>query len=161
MHFLLPVLKNVLLVNDITQLNPVEVHSILYPTSVKEIQTIVRSREAQLYGISIGGAHCSMGGQASFKDSVHLDLSQFNQILNFDRENKLITLQTGISWRKVIEFIDQFDLSVMVMPSYADFTLGGSLSVNTHGRYIGHGSICKTVTEMKIVLGESEKINEK
>jgi FAD/FMN-containing dehydrogenase len=128
---------------------------------VEEIQVIVRSREAHLHGISIGGAHCSMGGQTSFTDSMHLDLSQFNQILNFDRENKLITVQTGISWRKVIEFIDQYDLSVMVMQSYADFTVGGSLSVNTHGRYIGHGSICKTVTEMKIVLGEFEKMNEK
>jgi len=77
-----------------------------------------------------------MGGQTSFTDSMHLDLSQFNQILNFDRENKLITVQTGISWRKVIEFIDQYDLSVMVMQSYADFTVGGSLSVNAHGRYI-------------------------
>lgn len=114
---------------------------------------IVRSREAQLHRISIGGAHCSMGGQTSLKDSVHLDLSQFNQILNFDRENKLITIQTGISWRKVIEFIDQYGFSVMVMQSYADFTVGGSLSVNAHGRHIRHGSISETITEMKIVLG--------
>ena len=123
---------------------------------MEEIQRIVKSSEAQLHGISISGTRCSMGGQISLKDSVHLDLSQFNQIINFNRTNKLIAIQAGISWRKVIEFIDQYDLSVMVMQSYADFTVGGSLSVNVHGRYIGHGSICKTVTEMKIVLGEFE-----
>lgn len=142
--------------NDITQLNAIEVHKIFYPTSVEEIQTIVKSYEAQLHGISMGGAHCSMGGQTSLKDSVHLALSQFNQILNFDRKQKLITVQAGIKWRKVIEFIDQYAFSVMVLQSYADFTVGGSLSVNAHGRYVRHGSISNTVHEMKVVLGKFE-----
>ena len=84
-----------------------------------------------------------MGGQTSLENSVHLDLSRFDQILHFDRENKWITIHTGISWRKLIEFIDHYNLSVKVMQSYADFTVGGSLSVNVHGRYMGHGSICK------------------
>lgn len=129
---------------------------------MEEIQRIVKSREAQLHGISIGGAHCSMGGHTSFEDSVHLDLSRFDQVLHFDRENQLITVHTGISWRKLIAFIDHYDLSVKVMQSYADFTVGGSLSVNVHGRYMGHGSICKTVTQMRIVLGEPfKRTNEK
>ena len=38
---------------------------------------------------------------------------------------------------KVIEAIDPYDLSVKIMQSYANFTVGGTLSVNAHGRRSG------------------------
>ena len=99
-----------------------------------------------------------MGGQTALKDSVHIDLSQFNKILKLDRKRQLITVQSGISWRKLIEFIDPFGFSVMVLQSYADFTVGGSLSVNVHGRYLRPGSISNTITEIKVVLGKLKRI---
>ena len=40
------------------------------------------------------------------------------------------------------------------MQSYSNFTVGGSLSVNSHGRYIGEGAIVKSVLELNIVLSD-------
>jgi len=45
------------------------------------------------------------------------------------------------------------------MQSYADFTVGGSLSVNVHGRYIGHGPIVSSVKSFRVVLADGRLVN--
>lgn len=44
-------------------------------------------------------------------------------------------------WRDLQDHLDPHDLSVRTMQSYANFSVGGSVSVNVHGRYVGHGPI--------------------
>jgi FAD/FMN-containing dehydrogenase len=62
--------------------------------------------------------------------------------------------QAGATWRQVQERIDPADLSVEIMQSYANFTIGGSLSVNGHGRYVGRGPLIRAVKSLKIVLAD-------
>ncbi|MGH9631214.1 MAG: FAD-binding protein [Bryobacteraceae bacterium] len=50
------------------------------------------------------------------------------------------------------EHIDPADLSVKIMQSYANFTVGGSLAVNAHGRYVGAGPVILSVRSIKMVL---------
>ncbi|CAF1264533.1 unnamed protein product [Didymodactylos carnosus] len=111
-----------------------------------------------VYGVSVGGGRYSQGGQTALTDGIHIDLRQFNQILGFEKKKKEIRVETGCRWSKIIEFIDKYDLSVMVMQSYADFTVGGALSVNVHGRYIGYGSISRTVKELKLLLANGDLV---
>ena len=63
-------------------------------------------------------------------------------------------MQSGITWRELQEYIDSHDLSVRIMQTYANFTVGGSLSVNVHGRYIGHGPIISSVMAIELVLAD-------
>src|SRR5262249_22564124 len=65
-------------------------------------------------------------------------------------------VEAGITWRKVQEYIDPFDLSVQIMQSYANFTVGGSLSVNAHGRYNGLGPIVLSVKSIRLVLADGQ-----
>ena len=44
------------------------------------------------------------------------------------------------------------------MQSYANFSIGGSLSVNVHGRYIGEGPIILSVKQFKIVLADGKVV---
>ena len=44
------------------------------------------------------------------------------------------------------------------MQTYANFSVGGSISVNCHGRYIGHGPIISSVLELKLVSASGEII---
>lgn len=138
-------------VNDVTALNMIEVERIHAPTQTEEIAELVRSNHGK---ISIGGARHSMGGQIGLEKSLHLDMRRFDKVISFSREEKTITVETGITWRKIQEYIDPYDLSVMTMQTYADFTVGGSLSVNVHGRYIGHGPIIHSVKSIKVVLAD-------
>jgi FAD/FMN-containing dehydrogenase len=80
-------------------------------------------------------------------------------VLAFSVEEKEIRVQSGITWREIQEHIDPYDLSVMIMQTYADFTVGGSLSVNVHGRYIGKGPLIHSVKSLKIVTADGTLLN--
>lgn len=142
-------------VNDITQLNPVTVNAIISPTTTEEIINAVKTHSGP---ISIGGGRYSMGGQTATEQALQIDLRKFNAIKNFSAAKKEITVQTGTTWRKIQEFIDPYNLSVKIMQTYANFTVGGSLSVNVHGRYVGEGPIILSVKEIKLVKANGELI---
>ncbi|HWJ93141.1 MAG TPA: FAD-binding oxidoreductase, partial [Telluria sp.] len=138
-----------------TRLNAVAVNRIVVPQRQEEIVQAVRSHAG---AISIGGARYSMGGQIAAERSLHLDMRRYDKVLRFAPQDREITVQAGITWRKVQEVIDPYDLSLQVMQSYANFTVGGSLSVNAHGRYPGQGPLVSTVRSIRMVLADGSLV---
>jgi FAD/FMN-containing dehydrogenase len=143
------------IVNDITGLNPILVSKVIRPTSTQELVDIIKTSETP---ISIGGGRFSMGGQTASPNSVHIDLRELNKILHFDATTKVIKVEPGVRWCDIQQFIDPHNLSVKIMQSYANFTVGGSLSVNVHGRYIGLGPLILSVKSIEVVLASGEII---
>jgi FAD/FMN-containing dehydrogenase len=142
-------------VNDVTQLNPIRVQQVITPTSIDEIVGILKSHAGP---ISIGGGRYSMGGQTATDGAIQLDLRQFNRVIAFSKERKEISVQPGITWRQVQDFIDPYGLSVQIMQTYDNFTVGGALSVNAHGRYIGRGPIVLSVKSIRLALADGEVV---
>jgi len=142
-------------VNDVTGLNPTAVARVVAPTSTQEIIAAVRAHPGP---ISIGGGRYSMGGQTATDAALQLDLRRFNRILAFSPAQKTITVQAGTRWRQIQERIDPHDLSVKIMQTYANFTVGGSLSVNVHGRYVGLGPVILSVRSLKAVLADGSLV---
>lgn len=145
--------ENPLIVNDVTGLNPIPVSLVIQPKTELDITDAIMATTGP---ISIGGARFSMGGQVAYPDSLHLDMRKYNQILSLDTDNKLITVQPGITWREVQQAIDPHDLSVKIMQDFNNFTVGGSLSVNAHGRYAGAGPIINSVKSIRIALANGK-----
>jgi FAD/FMN-containing dehydrogenase len=143
-------------VNDVTQLNPIAISKIVKPHSTQHIINTIRSTKGP---VSIGGGRFSMGGQTATEQAVQLDMREFNQVLDFSKERKEITVQAGATWRQVQEHIDPYNLSVQIMQSYANFTVGGSLSVNAHGRYAGLGPIVFSVKRIGLVMADGRYLN--
>ncbi|MDI6048819.1 FAD-binding oxidoreductase [Flavobacterium sp. XS2P24] len=141
--------------NDITQINPIQVNKIIKPKTVNEIVHAIKTTTGP---ISIGGGKYSMGGQTAFENSLHIDMRSFNEIINIDKTKKQITVQAGIRWRDIQKEIDPLDLSIKIMQTYSNFTVGGAISVNCHGRYIGHGPIISSVLELKIITANGDII---
>lgn len=144
-----------ILVNDVTRLNPVWVNRVLTPVTTEDIRQALTETAGP---VSIGGGRYSMGGQTATEDSLHLDMRQFNRVVRFSPENKVIRVQAGMRWRDVQSLIDPHDLSVKIMQSYANFTVGGSLSVNAHGRYVGAGPVINSVRALQLVLADGSSI---
>ncbi len=142
-------------INDVTQINPIQVNKEIKPQSIEEI---VEAIKTTIGPISIGGGRFSMGGQIGYENSLHIDMRKFNKILQLDTVAKQVTVQPGIVWRDLQKVIDRHNLSVKIMQTYANFTVGGSVSVNCHGRYIGHGPIVSSVLELKLVTASGEVI---
>ena len=137
-----------LIVNDVTAMNPVIVKDLLVPGSIEDIISFMKERDDS---ISIGGGRFSMGGHTASPNSVHIDMRPLNKILNYSLEDKTIKVQAGARWCDIQKFVSQFGLAVKIMQTYANFTVGGSLSVNVHGRYIGLGAVVMSVKNITIV----------
>lgn len=138
-------------VNDITQLNPIEVTSVFQPTSVEQIQEFTKNNKGK---ISIGGGRYSMGGQTALEGTLHIDMRRMNKVVRLDVKKKQVTVEAGIRWRQLQEIIDPHELSIKIMQTYSNFTVGGSLSVNVHGRYVGQGPIIRSVDSIKLVMAD-------
>ena len=137
------------IINDVTQLNPVAVARIERPASVEALAELVRTTSGP---ISVGGGRFSMGGQTASPGSLHLDMRGLDRILEFSAAEKWIRVQAGIRWCDIQRHIDPDDLSVKIMQTYANFTVGGALSVNCHGRYVGLGPVILSVRWIRVLL---------
>ena len=140
-------------VNDVSQLNPVEVADARRPRSTGEIQAALRAWSG---AVSIGGARFSMGGQIAEPGSLHLDMRAMNRVVFLDPARRVIRVQAGIRWRDIQDAIDLHDLSVKIMQSYSNFTVGGAVSVNCHGRYVGRGPLVNSVRAVQLVTADSQ-----
>jgi len=143
------------IVNDITQLNPVRVMAIVAPSSVEDVQEALRRTTGP---VSIGGGRFSMGGQTASPGSLHFDMRTLNRIVWFSSEDKVIRVQAGVRWCDIQRFVDPHGLAVKIMQTYANFTVGGALSVNCHGRYIGLGPLVLSVRSLKLALHDGSVV---
>ena len=135
-------------INDVSGLNPVRVDDVYAPGSVEQLQIIVGSSDKP---ISIGGGRFSMGGHTAEPGTMHIDMRGLNRILEVDPAERTIRVQAGARWKDVQRVVDDFGLAVSIMQTYSSFTVGGSLSVNCHGRYIGLGPLILSVRSLSLL----------
>src|SRR5690242_5796199 len=142
-------------VAEVTGLYPITMDRVATPRSVEEIAALVASSPGP---ISIGGGRYSMGGQTATPDGLQLDLREFKGVVQFDTAARTITVHSGTRWRDVQRAIDPAGLSVKIMQTYNTFTVGGALSVNAHGRYIGQGPLIRSVRAITLVLADGNVV---
>ena len=138
-------------VENVSKLHEVEVAQVIRPSTLAELAFTVKNSSRPL---SIGGGRFSMGGQIAQSQSKHIDMRGLNKILAVDEHAKTVAVQAGATWRDVQEAIDPFNMSIKIMQTYANFSVGGSLSVNAHGRYIGEGPIVKSVLSINVMQAD-------
>jgi SAM-dependent methyltransferase len=143
-------------VNDVTQLNPVRVMAIVAPQRVEDVQEALRRTTG---AVSIGGGRFSMGGQTASPGSLHFDMRSLNKVVSFSPVERVIRVQAGVRWCDIQRFVDPHGLSVKTMQTYANFTVGGSLSVNCHGRYVGLGPLILSVRSIRLVLHDGSVVD--
>lgn len=74
----------------------------------------------------------------------------------FDPTQQRIRVQAGARWRDIQDVVDPANLSVRIMQSYSNFTVGGSVSVNCHGRYVGRGPLVNSVRALQLVTADGQ-----
>ncbi len=148
-----------LLITDVARLIPTKVHRIDTLNNVEDLKKVlVEARKKKLH-ISISGSKHSQGGHTYYQDSIVLDMSSFNKILDLDTKNKIIRVQSGAKWKDVQEYINPHGFAVKVMQSSYVFTIGGTLSSNAHGRDLDRSSVVETVRSFRLLNASGEIIN--
>lgn len=151
--------KPALLMTDVSQLMPVKIAQVVEGKEEESIKKVLMDAKTQNIKVSIAGKRHSMGGHTYYKDGIVLDMTSYNRILDFNPENKTIRVQSGATWADIQHYINPFGLSIKVMQSQNIFTVGGSLSVNAHGRDIRYGSLIDTVLSFRLLQSNGKIIN--
>lgn len=138
-------------VEDVAHVARMPVGQVLRPASTPNVQAAVRAATG---GISIGGARYSMGGQIAADDSLHLDMRGMRRLVWLDAGQARVRVQAGMPWRDLLDHLDPHDLSPRIMQSYSNFSIGGSVSVNCHGRYVGAGPLAHSLRALQMVMAD-------
>ncbi|HEY1876845.1 MAG TPA: FAD-binding oxidoreductase [Rhizomicrobium sp.] len=137
--------------DDISRLNATHVAKIFAPATAMDVQSAVKAWKGP---VSVSGAGFSMGGQTLEAESLHLETGKLSGIVRLDVDRKLVRVKAGTRWRQLQEAIDPHGLAVKIMQSYANFAIGGAISVNAHGRYVGLGPIVNSIRRLQLVLAD-------
>ena len=138
---------------NVTQLYSVKTKNIVEVRDVNDIRQALRQWPGP---VSVGGGRYSMGGQTAVQDGWQTDMRRMRGLVSFDAGAKVVRVQSGMRWRDLQTIIDPHNLSIRTMQSYSNFTVGGSVSVNCHGRYVGHGPIVSSVRALQLVMADGE-----
>jgi FAD/FMN-containing dehydrogenase len=147
------------LLNDVhSRLNPTRVRRLHRPRSIAEVQSLVRQAAADGLPVAICGARHSMGGQQFGTDAVQLDMSLMNRVLTVDSSRRTSRIESGARWPDILQGLRAAQVGVRVPLTFrqkqtgADrLSLGGTLSVNAHGRGLRWPPIVSEIASFLIV----------
>lgn len=144
-----------LLVPNVTGLYSIEVARIDVVRNTAEVVQSVQNWQGR---IAVGGGRYSMGGQIGLPGGLHIDMRNMRSLVWLKPDLMQVRVQAGMRWRELQELIDPHDLAIKVMQSFSNFSIGGSVSVNAHGRYVGSGALCHTIRALQIVLADGRVV---
>ncbi|WP_134703326.1 FAD-binding oxidoreductase [Ammoniphilus sp. YIM 78166] len=144
------------LITDFSRLHPVKVERLVQGKQEEQLIKLVKEASEKKLKISIAGQRHSQGGHTYYKDGIVIDMTSYNQILDFDPQGKTIRVQSGATWREVQDTIHPYGLSLKTTQSQNIFTIGGSISINAHGRDIRQGSMISSVESFRLLTAEGE-----
>ena len=139
------------LVTDFGDLYPSNVHKVVYPKTTCDVQEAIAYARKHNLKISIAGVRHSQGGQTNASGSLNLDMTQMNALIDLDVEKKMVRVQAGMSWERLQDILHPHDLSVKIMQASNIFSIGGSLSVNVHGRDPAYGAMIESIQALTLV----------
>ncbi|HXW17953.1 MAG TPA: FAD-binding oxidoreductase [Candidatus Acidoferrales bacterium] len=140
--------------NDASGLNRTVVGQIVSPMNDDEIRAAVILAKQNGMKVAIAGARHSMGGQSLDPGALVLDMLHYNRVISIDEQRKLVTVQSGITWRDLQEYLNPMGLAVIVMQGPNVFTVGGSMSVNAHGWDLRDGPLAATIESFRLLTAD-------
>jgi L-gulonolactone oxidase len=130
------------------------------PSTVEDVQSIVQRAIKQGKTLMTGNrkfasqidAACAGEGQ------IQITLKNMARILSFDQSRQQITVQAGMRFNDLTDFLKEQGLAINMVTELGTFTIGGMLGSGTHGSTLTKTSnmIADYVTEMTIVDGRGQ-----
>jgi FAD/FMN-containing dehydrogenase len=150
--------------NDIhSQLNRTRVLRIEKPSSAEALADAVRRAARERRAVSVSGGRHAMGGQQFGTDTVHLDTSGLNAILELDAARGHVEVGAGIQWPALVSGLlerqrgQPQQWGIVQKQTGADrLSLGGALAANAHGRGLTYAPIAQDVEAFTLVDARGE-----
>ncbi|GAB2542187.1 FAD-binding oxidoreductase [Rhodanobacter koreensis] len=133
--------------------------AIALPTSIDEVQAIVRwANEQRVAVVPSGGRTGLSGGAVAANGELVLSLERMNRVLDFDAVDRTLTVQPGIILQAVHEAARGHDLIYPVdFAARGSCSIGGNIATNAGGiRVIRYGNTREWIAGLKVVAGNGE-----
>jgi len=135
--------------------------AVVRPQSTDEIQSIVKAVIKTGFTLSVrgGGLSYSQGYLTDRPDTIMLDMSDFNKIIEINSEDMYVHVQAGVTWNQLNEALKPFNLRTPFWGTGSGLhaTVGGGTSQNAinygSGRY---GTLAESVTGLKVILANGQ-----
>jgi FAD/FMN-containing dehydrogenase len=144
--------------NDASRLNETPVREVWHIPSDRllaesQLADLLHRARTNHLKVCIAGTRHTMGAHTIVDGGIVVDMLPFNR-MELDAPQKILRVQAGARWREVIRFLNAQGLSVEIMQSNDDFTVGGSLSVNCHGWQFNRPPIASSVESLRLMRAD-------
>lgn len=128
---------------------------VVWPKTVEEISRIVELANQENISIVARGGGTSLCGGAVPIESIVLDMTHMNKVLEVEQGEFVATAESGIILDKLNEYLTSYGLMFPVQPStHTVSTLGGAIAPNAAGiKAIKYGKTNKWIEELEVVDG--------
>ncbi len=152
-----------ILVNDLhSELNASMVQQVLLVRSEDDMKEAVRLAARTGQKVSICGGRHAMGGQQFASDSLLIDTTFLNQIIEFDSERGTITVGGGMQWPQLIDYLCEHSSVWTIAQKQTgcdNLSIGGAISANVHGRGLMMKPFISDVESFRLVSSSGEVLN--
>ncbi len=154
------------MVDDVhSALNATDVREVLRPRDADDVAAaLARARAEGLRLTAAGGRH-AMGGQQFATGGLLLDTSGLDSVGAVDRERGLVEVGAGVQWPELVAALGRQQRGsgpvwgIRQKQTGADrFSVGGSASVNAHGRGLAMAPLAADVESLRVVLPDGRLV---
>lgn len=127
------------------------------PSTVGQLRDIFSWAAQNNRTIGLRGGGNSYGDAAMNDESILLDFTRMNRILEWDPENGRLTVEPGVTLQRVWEYVIEDGWWVPVATGTANITVGGGAAMNVHGKNAWKmGTFGEHIYEFDLMLPSGE-----
>jgi L-gulonolactone oxidase len=127
------------------------------PRTEEEIrQVLERARRAGRRVKVVGAGHSFT--DIACTDGVMISLDRYDRVLDVDREAGTVTVQAGISIKRLNQELARLGLALSNLGDIAYQSVAGAISTATHGTGIRFGNIATFVTHLTLVCADGSTL---
>lgn len=136
--------------------------AVALPTTVDEVQAVVRWANAHAVALVPSGGRTGLsGGAVAARGELVLSLERMRKVLAFDPAGRLLRVEAGITLQAAQEAARAHGLFYPVdFASRGSCTVGGNIATNAGGiRVIRHGTTREWVAGLTVIAGNGERLD--
>ncbi|MCP5322556.1 MAG: FAD-binding oxidoreductase [Candidatus Paracaedibacteraceae bacterium] len=152
--FLHPIFGNTT-TNDSSKLNKTSVTEIIRiqpGTMAEQLRKVLLKAASLKTSVTLKGSQHTQGGHTFIKNGILLDFQDCKHIKQIS--DSVIRIQCGATWKDVLDYLQPKGLSVHIMQSNFDFSVGGTLSTNVHGWQLNTPPLVESIQGFHLLLAD-------
>ncbi|WP_019412755.1 FAD-binding oxidoreductase [Paenisporosarcina sp. TG20] len=139
---------------------PVEPDVVVFPESQEDILEVLKIARKFHTSVVPYGAGSGLEGQViPIQKGISMSFERMNQVVEFQHEDMLITVQAGMTRLQLNEFVNRHGLYFPIDPG-ADATIGGMTATNASGTTaVKFGSMRDQLLDLKVIMADGKVIH--